>query len=141
MWEAHFYKAACPSRNTTGHKSCRFTAITASLPFGTPTLGLNAFGLDIRSVKVNGTPVPFQVVPYAWEPLPESVLCATGTKLSAAYQSVAEDTATEYRRFLQQERQAELICQARYTPVHCLIASGQARALLLELVLSSSNVT
>ena len=93
--------------------SCRRTTLTASLPAGTPTLGLNAFGLDVRSVHVNGTDVPFQVVPYAWEPLPESVLSATGTKLAAAYDSVAEDTATEYRRFLQQERQAELICQVR----------------------------
>lgn len=92
---------------------CRRITARCTVPEGATTIGLHAFQLAIRAVAVNGVPVPFHTVPYQWEPLPQGVLEAGGSKLDAAYRSAAEDTAAEYVRFLRQEEHPELVCQVR----------------------------
>ena len=88
---------------------CRRVGAQCTIPPDVSTLGLHAFGLTIHSVAINGTNVSFNLLPYQWESLPASVLEATASKLDAAYQSAAEDSASEYMRFLRQEQQPELI--------------------------------
>jgi hypothetical protein len=77
------------------------------------SIGLNAFRLRIHSVRLNGTDAAFQVVPYNWDSLPQGLLDATGSVLDAAYATLSEDVETEYRRFLDQEQQPELVIQVR----------------------------
>jgi hypothetical protein len=110
---------------------CRRTVISGTVSASATTIGLHAFGLSVHSVAVNGKAIQFQLVPYAWDQLPSTMLSASGTKLEAAYHSIAEDVTAEYNRFLQQEQQPELICQVQlfcYTKLQSFFAFTSKRA-------------